>query len=92
MSWPTEKQPLLADGATVLKEVKIKWNEMYPIPLDMLPLLTHHLRYGECEGQFSVCVARVPNPQKLSLREVGGPISGFLPVWLLVQEGRKVLF
>ena len=28
MSRPPEKQPLLADGATVFKEFKMKWNEM----------------------------------------------------------------
>ena len=62
---------------------------MYPISLDMLLLLPRHLRYGEYEGGFAVCVAGVAYPYEPSLREVGGPIFGILQAGCWCKKAEK---
>ena len=61
----------------------------YPISLDMLLLLPRHLRYGECEGGFAVCVAGVAYPYEPSLREVGGSIFGILQAGCWCKKAEK---
>ena len=64
-------------------------NGVYPISLDMLLLLPRHLRYGECEGGFAVCVAGVAYPYEPSLREVGGSIFGILQAGCWCKKAEK---